>query len=147
VGAFGGRGDIMGQLAPLGPVYQAGTLSGNPLAMAAGIATLDALREPGLYDELEEKAARLCAGIGSILRTRKVPHRINRVGSMFTLFFTGRDVTDFASAAQGDQEFFSDHFRKMLAEGVMIAPSPFEASFVSRAHTDEDIEATLKAFL
>lgn len=147
VGAFGGRGDIMEQLAPLGPVYQAGTLSGNPLAMAAGIATLDALREGGVYDELEEKTARLCAGIESMLKTRKIPHRINRVGSMFTLFFTGRNVTDFASAMLGDQEAFSAHFRKMLTGGVMIAPSPFEASFVSRAHGDQDIEATLKAFL
>jgi len=146
VGAFGGREDIMEQLAPLGPVYQAGTLSGNPLAMAAGIATLDSLREPGVYDELEEKTAHLCTGIESILSNRKVSHRINRVGSMFTLFFTGEDVTDFASAAQSDQEAFSDHFSKMLAGGIMVAPSPFEASFVSRAHTDEDIGTTLKAF-
>jgi len=147
VGAFGGRGDIMEQLAPLGPVYQAGTLSGNPLAMAAGIATLDALREAGLYSELEEKTAYMCAGIKQILEGKKIPHRINRVGSMFTLFFTGEDVTDFSSAALSDQECFADHFRKMLAGGIMVAPSPFEASFVSRAHTDEDIEATLKVFL
>jgi len=147
VGAFGGRRDIMEQLAPVGPVYQAGTLSGNPLAMAAGIATLDCLREPGVYEELEKKTARLCAGIKRILQEKKVFHRINRVGSMFTLFFTGEDVTDFTSAAQGDADLFSDHFRKMLAGGVMIAPSPFEASFVSRAHTDEDIDTTLKTFL
>lgn len=147
VGAFGGRRDIMEQLAPLGPVYQAGTLSGNPLAMAAGIATLDSLREPGVYDELEEKTVRLCAGIKQILDKKKVPHRINRAGSMFTLFFTGQEITDFASAAQSDQKAFSDHFRKMLAAGVMIAPSSFEASFVSRAHTDGDIDVTLKAFL
>ena len=147
VGAFGGRRDIMEYLAPVGPVYQAGTLSGNPLAMAAGIATLDALREPGVYNELEEKTERLCAGIGAILRNRKLPHRLNRVGSMFTLFFTDAVVTDFASATRGDQRLFSDHFRMMLAAGIMIAPSPFEASFVSRAHTDEDIEKTLKAFL
>ena len=146
VGAFGGRRDIMEHLAPMGPVYQAGTLSGNPLAMAAGIATLDSLRLPGIYDELEKKTERLCAGIKRILEGKKAPHRINRVGSMFTLFFTGQDVTDFASASQGDAKLFSDHFRKMLAGGVMIAPSPFEASFISRAHTDEDIDATLKAF-
>ncbi len=146
VGAFGGRRDIMEHLAPMGPVYQAGTLSGNPLAMAAGIATLDCLREPGVYDELEKKTEHLCAGIKRILEGKKAPHRINRVGSMFTLFFTGQDVTDFASASQGDAKLFSDHFRKMLAGGVMIAPSPFEASFISRAHTDEDIDATLKAF-
>ena len=146
VGAFGGRRDIMEKLAPTGPVYQAGTLSGNPLAMAAGIATLNSLREPGIYDELEKKTERLCAGIKRILEGKKAPHRINRVGSMFTLFFTGQDVTDFASASQGDAKLFSDHFRKMLAGGVMIAPSPFEASFISCAHTDEDIDATLKAF-
>jgi glutamate-1-semialdehyde 2,1-aminomutase len=147
VGAFGGRRDIMEYLAPVGPVYQAGTLSGNPLAMAAGIATLDALREPGVYNELEEKTERLCAGIGAIFRNRKISHRINRAGSMFTLFFTDAAVTDFASAARGDQNLFRDHFRVMLAAGIMIAPSPFEASFVSRAHTDEDMEKTLKAFL
>ena len=146
VGAFGGRRDIMEHLAPMGPVYQAGTLSGNPLAMAAGIATLDSLRLPGIYDELEKKTERLCAGIKRILEGKKAPHRINRVGSMFTLFFTGQDVTDFASASQGDAKRFSDHFRKMLAGGVMIAPSPFEASFISRAHTDEDIDMTLKTF-
>ena len=147
VGAFGGRKDIMEYLAPVGPVYQAGTLSGNPLAMAAGIATLDALREPGVYNELEEKTERLCTGIASILHNRKIPHRINRAGSMFTLFFTDAAVTDFASAAWGDQNVFRDHFRVMLAAGIKIAPSPFEASFVSRAHTDEDMEKTLKAFL
>jgi len=146
VGAFGGRRDIMEHLAPVGPVYQAGTLSGNPLAMAAGIATLDCLREPGIYDELERKTERLCAGIKRILDAKEVPHRINRVGSMFTLFFTGEDVTDFGSAAQADANEFSDHFGKMLAGGIMTAPSPFEASFVSSAHTDEDIDATLKAF-
>jgi len=146
VGAFGGRRDIMKHLAPVGPVYQAGTLSGNPLAMAAGIATLDCLREPGVYDELEQKTAHLCAGIKQILEEKGVSHRINRIGSMFTLFFTGEDVTDFASAAQSDQGVFSDHFRKMLTAGVIIAPSPFEASFISRAHTDEDIDMTLKAF-
>jgi glutamate-1-semialdehyde 2,1-aminomutase len=147
VGAFGGRRDIMEYLAPVGPVYQAGTLSGNPLAMTAGIATLDALREPGVYNELEEKTERLCAGIGAIFRNRKISHRINRAGSMFTLFFTDEAVTDFGSAARGDQNKFRDHFRVMLAAGIMIAPSPFEASFVSRAHTDEDMEKTLKAFL
>ncbi|MDD5722286.1 MAG: glutamate-1-semialdehyde 2,1-aminomutase [Syntrophales bacterium] len=147
VGAFGGRRDIMEQLAPMGPVYQAGTLSGNPLAMAAGIATLDCLREPRVYDELEKKTAHLCAGIKRIMEEKKVPHRINRVGSMFTLFFTGQDVTDFASAAQSDADRFADHFRKMLAAGVMIAPSPFETAFVSRAHTDEDIDTTLKVFI
>ncbi len=143
VGAFGGRRDIMGKLAPIGPVYQAGTLSGNPLAMAAGIATLNCLQKPGVYDVLEEKTARLCAGIEKTFQEKEISHRINRVGSMFTLFFTTEDVIDFASAAKSDTEVFSRHFGKMLAGGVMIAPSQFEASFVSLAHTDEDIDTTL----
>ncbi|MCD6486880.1 MAG: glutamate-1-semialdehyde 2,1-aminomutase [Syntrophobacterales bacterium] len=143
VGAFGGRRDIMENLAPAGPVYQAGTLSGNPLAMAAGIATLNCLQEPGVYDALEEKAVRLCAGIGKALEKKGISHRINRVGSMFTLFFAPEDVIDFASAAKSDTKLFSRHFGKMLAGGVMIAPSQFEASFVSLAHTDEDIDTTL----
>ncbi|MEA1971649.1 MAG: glutamate-1-semialdehyde 2,1-aminomutase [Thermodesulfobacteriota bacterium] len=143
VGAFGGRRDIMEKLAPAGPVYQAGTLSGNPLAMAAGIATLNCLQKTGVYDALEEKTARLCAGIRKTFEEKGISHRINRVGSMFTLFFTPEDVIDFASAAKSDKELFSRHFGKMLAGGVMIAPSQFEASFVSLAHTDEDIDTTL----
>ncbi|MBW2630904.1 MAG: glutamate-1-semialdehyde 2,1-aminomutase [Deltaproteobacteria bacterium] len=143
VGAFGGRRDIMENLAPAGPVYQAGTLSGNPLAMAAGIATLNCLQKTGVYDALEEKTARLCAGIRKTFEEKGISHRINRVGSMFTLFFTPEDVIDFASAAKSDTKLFSRHFGKMLAGGVMIAPSQFEASFVSLAHTDEDINATL----
>ena len=146
VGAFGGRKDIMEQLAPMGPVYQAGTLSGNPLAMAAGIATLNCLQKPGVYEALEEKTARLCTGIEKILEEKGVSRRINRVGSMFTLFFTQEDVTDFTSAAKSDARLFSRHFGKMLAGGIMIAPSQFETSFVSLAHTDEDIDATLTAF-
>ena len=147
VGAFGGRRDIMEKLAPAGPVYQAGTLSGNPLAMAAGIATLNCLQKTSVYDALEEKTTRLCAGIKSILEKKGVLHRINRVGSMYTLFFTPEDVIDFASAKKSDTELFSHHFGKMLEGGVMVAPSQFEASFVSIAHTDEDIDATLTAFL
>lgn len=143
VGAFGGRRDIMEELAPAGPIYQAGTLSGNPLAMAAGIATLNRLQKPGVYDKLEEKTARLCAGIEKTLERKGVSRRINRMGSMFTLFFTPEDVTDFASAAKSDTKLFSRHFGKMLKGGVMIAPSQFEASFVSLAHTDEDIDTTL----
>jgi len=143
VGAFGGRRDIMDKLAPAGPVYQAGTLSGNPLAMAAGIATLNRLQKPGVYDALEEKTARLCAGIEKALEKKGISHRMNRVGSMFTLFFTPEDVNNFASAAKSDTKIFSRHFGKMLEGGVMIAPSQFEASFVSLAHTDEDIDTTL----
>jgi len=143
VGAFGGRRDIMEKLAPAGPVYQAGTLSGNPLAMAAGIATLNCLQKPGVYDALEEKTACLCAGIKKTFKEKGISYRINRVGSMFTLFFITEDVIDFASAAKSDTKIFSRHFGKMLAGGVMVAPSQFEASFVSLAHTDEDIDATL----
>ena len=143
VGAFGGRRDIMEKLAPIGPVYQAGTLSGNPLAMAAGIATLNCLQKPGVYDELEEKTVRLYARIEKTFKEKGISHRINRVGSMFTLFFTPEDVIDFASAAKSDTKIFSRHFGKMLAGGIMIAPSQFEASFVSLAHTDEDIDTTL----
>ncbi|MCK5845215.1 MAG: glutamate-1-semialdehyde 2,1-aminomutase, partial [Victivallales bacterium] len=143
VGAFGGRRDIMEKLAPEGPVYQAGTLSGNPLAMAAGIATLNCLQKPGVYDALEKKTARLCAGIEKTFQEKGISHRINRVGSMFTLFFTTEEVINFASAAKSDTEVFSRHFGKMLAGGAMIAPSQFEASFVSLAHTDEDIDTTL----
>ena len=143
VGAFGGRADIMEKLAPAGPVYQAGTLSGNPLAMAAGIATLNCLQRPGVYEALDEKTARLCAGIKKRFEEKNVSCRINRVGSMFTIFFTPEHVTDFASAAKSDTKRFSDHFGRMLAGGIMIAPSQFEAGFVSLAHTDEDIDATL----
>ncbi|MBN2539176.1 MAG: glutamate-1-semialdehyde 2,1-aminomutase [Deltaproteobacteria bacterium] len=146
VGAFGGRREIMDRLAPVGPVYQAGTLSGNPLAMAAGIATLNCLQKPGVYDALEEKTVRLCTGIDTILEKKGISHRINRMGSMFTLFFTREDVTDFASAAKSDAKLFSHHFGKMLAGGIMIAPSQFETSFVSLEHTDKDIDTTLTAF-
>ncbi len=147
VGAFGGRQDIMEQLAPTGPVYQAGTLSGNPLAMAAGIATLDALREPGIYEKLENKTSRLCEGIQNILKNKGISHFINRKGSMFTLFFTGEEVTDFASASRANSDLFVRHFKNMLAKGIMTAPSPFEASFVSVTHSDEDIRETLAAFV
>ena len=133
----------MEMLAPVGPVYQAGTLAGNPLAMAAGIATLKCLQKPGVYDALEEKTARLCAGIDTILAEKGICHRINRMGSMFTIFFTSEDVIDFASAVKSDTKLFSRHFGKMLAGGVMMAPSQFETSFVSLEHTDEDIDTTL----
>ncbi len=136
----------MEKLAPVGPVYQAGTLSGNPLAMAAGIATLKCLQKPGVYDALEEKTVRLCTGIDNILEEKGISHRINRMGSMFTLFFTPEDVTDFASAAKSDAKLFLRHFGKMLAGGIMVAPSQFETSFVSLEHTDKDIDITLKAF-
>ncbi|MEW6334442.1 MAG: glutamate-1-semialdehyde 2,1-aminomutase, partial [Thermodesulfobacteriota bacterium] len=144
VGALGGRREIMEHLAPTGPVYQAGTLSGNPLAMAAGLSTLDILRGKS-YAEIEEKAKTLCGGYGELFAERGIPVRINRVGSMFTLFFTGEEVTDFASASTSDTERFARFFRGMMREGIALAPAQFEAGFVSFAHTDEQIGRTLEA--
>ncbi len=145
VGAFGGRKEIMETLAPLGPVYQAGTLSGNPLAMAAGIATLKILSEKRIYDDLERKASYLTEETGKLFEKAGIPHRLNRVGSMFTLFFSGEDVVDFASAAECDTEQFARYFVGMRENGIYLAPSQFEASFLSLAHDDEDIEVTLNS--
>jgi len=145
VGAFGGKKDIMNNLAPEGPVYQAGTLSGNPLAMAAGVATLKILEEKNNYETLEKKTSYLCDEIRKIFRKKQIPLYINRVGSMFTLFFTDSEVFDFTSASKCDTKLFARYFRGMLSNRISIAPSQFEASFVSLAHTDEDIEMTLKA--
>ncbi|MBV9354429.1 MAG: glutamate-1-semialdehyde 2,1-aminomutase, partial [Chloroflexi bacterium] len=145
VGAYGGRRDLMEQVAPLGPVYQAGTLSGNPLAMAAGIATLRLLREPGVYERLEQLAERLVSGLGAAAAEADVPYTANRVGSMFTGFFTSGAVTDYASAKQADTSAYARYFHAMLEQGIYLAPSQFEAGFVSLAHTDADIEATLAA--
>jgi glutamate-1-semialdehyde 2,1-aminomutase len=144
VAALGGRREIMEHLAPTGPVYQAGTLSGNPLAMSAGIATLDILRQMP-YRDIEEKAASLGAGFLELFRAKGLPVRINRVGSMFTLFFTGEEVTDFETAARSDTALFARFFRGMLAAGINIAPAQFEAGFVSFAHTDDDIARTVDA--
>ncbi len=148
VGAFGGRREIMELLAPQGPVYQAGTLSGNPLAMAAGLAALGVLRDnrATLYDDLGHKAATLCRRMEIIIEQRHIPAVISRVGSMFTLFFTPGPVTDYTGAKTSDTERFACFFRVMLAGGVAIAPSQFEASFISAAHSDDDIEATLVCF-
>jgi glutamate-1-semialdehyde 2,1-aminomutase len=144
VGAIGGRKEIMEHLAPTGPVYQAGTLSGNPLAMAAGIATLDILKEKS-YAALENMAAELCSGYQELFSGKGIPLRINRVGSMFTLFFTADEVIDFASASRSDTDRFARFFQGMLAAGIYIAPAQFEAGFVSFAHTDDDIARTLDA--
>ena len=144
VGALGGRREVMEYLAPTGPVYQAGTLSGNPLAMAAGIATLDLLREKS-YSALEKMTETLCNGYKALFARKGIPVRINRVGSMFTLFFTGEEVTDFASASLSDTERFGRFFQGMLKEGISLAPSQFEAGFLSFAHTDDDICRTLVA--
>jgi len=145
VGAFGGKREIMGKLAPDGPVYQAGTLSGNPLAMAAGVATLKILEEKNNYETLEKKTSRLCEEIKRVFEKRQIPVSINRMGSMFTLFFTDSEVFDFASASRCDTGLFARYFRGMLSNGISIAPSQFETSFVSLAHTDEDMDMTLKA--
>ena len=144
VGALGGRREIMEHLAPIGPVYQAGTLSGNPLAMTAGIATLDILKEKS-YPELERMTEGLCAGFADLFRGKGIPARINRVGSLFTLFFTADEVVDFETASRSDTALFARFFRGMLAAGINLAPAQFEAGFVSFAHTDDDIARTLSS--
>jgi len=145
VGAFGGRKDVMETLAPTGPVYQAGTLSGNPLAMAAGITTLKILKEKVDYDEIDRKTDFLCREMKKLFNQNEIPVSINRVGSMFTIFFTDDEVFDFETAGKSDTALFARYFREMLANMINIAPSQFEASFLSFAHTDEDIETTLGA--
>jgi glutamate-1-semialdehyde 2,1-aminomutase len=145
VGAYGGRREIMQLISPLGPVYQAGTLSGNPLAMAAGLATLQLLTEPGVYEHLERLASRLSEGLVGAARSAGVPYTANRVGSMFTGFFCEDPVTDYASAKRSDTKRYAKFFHAMLERGVYLAPSQFEAGFLSLAHTDADIDATLNA--
>ncbi len=145
VGAFGGRREIMGSLAPAGPVYQAGTLSGNPLAMAAGLATLDVLENDADYRDLDRKTQRLCDGMMKLFRKKGIGVTINRRGSMFTVFFTDGAVTDFASALRCDTGLFARYFNAMLRHGVSLPPSQFETAFVSFAHTAEDIDQTLAA--
>lgn len=144
VGAYGGRADLMRMMAPEGPVYQAGTLSGNPIAVAAGLATLRFLESHCPYSELDERAARLASGLEQAARDAGVPVRVNRVGSMMTVFFADDAVTDFESAARSNTSRYAAFFRSCLANGVMIAPSQFEAAFVSTAHTESDIEQTVE---
>jgi glutamate-1-semialdehyde 2,1-aminomutase len=136
--AFGGRADVMEQLAPSGPVYQAGTLSGNPLATAAGLAVLPRLRDPQVYVELERRSARLAEGLSPF-------GRVQRVGAMLTLFQTNGPVRNFEDAQQCDTEKYASLFRHLLENGIYIAPSQFEAMFVSLAHTDDDIDGTIAA--
>src|SRR5438093_3071845 len=145
VGAYGGRREIMEMVAPLGPVYQAGTLSGNPLAMAAGIVTLKALEDRSVYEQLEVRSIYLEDGLRRAAVEAEVPARINRAASMLTMFFTAADVTDFATAKQSDTERYAAYFRSMLKCGIFVAPSQFEAMFVSAAHSDDDIAATIQA--
>jgi glutamate-1-semialdehyde 2,1-aminomutase len=144
-GAYGGSKELMEQVAPQGPVYQAGTLSGNPLAMTAGIKTLELLSDSGAYERLDAVTRNLVEGIGRVLKEHHVPHQLNRVGSMWSLFFTEAPVTDFLSAAEGDCKKFRHFFHAMLDAGIYMAPSPFESAFVSLAHTEQDIEKTIEA--
>ncbi|MET0066593.1 MAG: glutamate-1-semialdehyde 2,1-aminomutase [Candidatus Thiodiazotropha sp.] len=146
VGAFGGRREIMEKIAPLGPVYQAGTLSGNPVAMSAGLKTLELISEPGFYDRLSKRVEALASGFTEAARSAGIGLAENHVGGMFGLFFTDREqITDYAGATACDQERFKAFYHAMLERGVYLAPSAFEAGFVSDAHTDEDIHNTLTA--
>ena len=144
--AFGGRRKIMDQLAPIGPVYQAGTLSGNPLAVAAGVTTLKLLSRPGTYEELAAKGKRLEDGFRNILRHYEIKATINRIGSMLTLFFGVDGVVNPDDARQCDREKFADYFHGMLKRGIYLPPAPFEAMFVSLAHSTADIDKAISAF-
>ncbi len=145
VGAYGASARIMHTVAPLGPMYQAGTLSGNPVAMAAGIATLEELRKPGVYESLDAKGAALAKGMEAAFSAAEIPARINRVGSLLTIFFTGEPVTDMTSASATDRDRFGKFFHAIVQEGVYPPPSQFEAWFVSLAHSDQDIANTIAA--
>ena len=144
VGAYGGRRDLMEMVVPSGGVYQAGTLAGNPLAMAAGLATLDVLARSD-YAALEQRTETLCAAMTDILTSADIPVRINRIASMFTIFFTAAPVTDFASAKQGDTKRYAALYRAMRNRGIALAPSAFEAAMLSFAHTEEDMAKTCTA--
>lgn len=144
LGAYGGSREIMEKVAPEGPVYQAGTLSGNPLSMVAGIATLTELFRLNPYKELERLTKKLTSGISEILNKKGIAHRINQIASMFTLFFTDREVYDYETAKMSDRELFGRFFRGLLKEGVLIPPAQFEAWFLSTAHTEEDIDLALE---
>src|SRR2546430_2373695 len=145
VGAYGGRREIMEQVAPLGAMYQAGTLSGNPLAMAAGIATLTEMRKPGQYEELERKSQMLGNGLERVKNETGVELQFARIGAMFCLYFTGQPVTDYASAKSSDTASYAQYFWHMLARGIYLPPSQFEACFISLALDDEMIEATIES--
>jgi glutamate-1-semialdehyde 2,1-aminomutase len=144
VGAYGGKAAIMDCVAPDGPVYQAGTLSGNPLAMAAGIATLKILQQPGFYQQLNAKADRFAAELQTIAKTTGIDVQLNRVGSIMTGFFAKEPVTDFISAMQADTKRYSQYYRQMLDSGIYLAPSQFEVAFISAAQRDDQLDKTLK---
>ncbi len=140
VGAYGGKAEIMNHIAPDGPVYQAGTLSGNPLAMSAGIAALKILQRPGFYEELNTKAGACAASVKEIAARSAVDVQVNSIGSLMTSFFTARKVTDFDSAMSADTDLYAAHYRNMLSRGIYLAPSQFEVAFVSAAHTLNDMK-------
>ena len=143
VGAYGGRRDIMQMVAPAGPMYQAGTLSGNPLAMVAGIETLSELQQPGVWGAIQARAAKLGAGITAVAQSVGVPVVVQRVGSMSTVFFTPEPVTNWSTAKAANTQRYAVFFQSMLESGVYLAPSQFEAGFMSSAHSDKDIEDTI----
>jgi glutamate-1-semialdehyde 2,1-aminomutase len=145
VGAYGGRREIMEHIAPSGPVYQAGTLSGNPLAMTAGICTLEALKEPGLWESMEATVTELTSGVSEAAKIAGVPIQQNSVGTMFATFFTDTPVRDWPSAKTSDTERFGHFFRSMLSQGIYLAPSQFEAGFVSAVHNKPTTETTVEA--
>lgn len=145
IGAVGGKKKIMDCLSPVGRVYQAGTLSGNPVCVAAGIATLKVLKSTKPYAKLNRTTEKLCNGISEILTEKSVNHTINQIGSMFTLFFTDGAVKDFESAARSDTKRYGSYFRQMLEAGIYVPPSQFEANFISTTHTQKDFDKTLKA--
>jgi glutamate-1-semialdehyde 2,1-aminomutase len=145
VGAFGGRAEVMDVLAPDGPVYQAGTLSGNPLAMAAGLAALEELKTGAVHEQLETIGARLESGLNAAAERAGIPVITQRAGSMSCLFFAEQPVHNLAEAMKADRERFKQYFHGMLAEGVYLAPSAFEAAFLSAAHTEADIDSTIAA--
>jgi glutamate-1-semialdehyde 2,1-aminomutase len=145
VGAYGGRREIMQMMAPVGPVYQAGTLSGNPLAMTAGIETLKVLNHPEVYSQLENKAARLEQGIATVQNKTGINLYVSRVASLLTVFFTSNPVVNYESAKQANTTLFSKFFHGLLAEGIYWPPSQFEAAFISLAHDEEDIRLTVRA--
>jgi glutamate-1-semialdehyde 2,1-aminomutase len=146
VGAFGGRAEVMDMLAPVGPVYQAGTLSGNPLAMAAGLAQLKELAKPSGFPRLEELGAHFEAGLRKLMEGRGIPYRLNRVGSMFCLFFADRDIRNVSDVMKQDLELFRKFFWGCLEKGIYLAPSPYETGFLSLAHTEADLDETLGVF-
>ncbi|PYT52379.1 MAG: glutamate-1-semialdehyde-2,1-aminomutase [Acidobacteria bacterium] len=145
VAAYGGRADLMEQVAPLGPVYQAGTLAGNPLAMRAGVAALKQLTKPGLYDEMTQVAQRLAVGLRTELKDAGISAQVNAIGSLATVFFTPEPVRNYVDAKHSNTKRYARFFREMLDRGIMLAPSQFEAAFVSAAHSSQDIDRTLAA--